>query len=61
MTAAARKTGPKPRLKRPEMIRFALEGPERRAVDAYAKRAAITRSEALRRLVALGLRDLGES
>ncbi len=50
-----KKPGPKPRLKRPSMIRFALEGADRRAVDAYADERGITRSEALRQLVRLGL------
>lgn len=39
------------------MIRFALDGADTRRVDAYAKRHGINRSEALRRAVALLLRE----
>ena len=51
-----RKRGPEPTLRSPKRLTAMVEWRALRAVDAYAKGQRINRSEAVRVLLALGLR-----
>jgi hypothetical protein len=57
MSKAKAQMGRPPKLSRPTMINARLSAPMVAAIDAWAKAAALSRSDALRLLIAAGLKQ----